>query len=88
VTVIPNGTGDVTQKLNGFFIIDPSTGTTTSDAISNIAAGGLAPGANVELFNDAGTNIVQLQVAADGSVAVQRTAGTRTYVVSLQLFWQ
>ena len=88
VTVIPNGTGDVTQRLDGHFIIDPSTGTTNAGVISVTAPGGLAPGATIDMFNSGGTEVCQLQVAADGSILVQRTAGTRTYAVTLQLIWR
>lgn len=81
ITVIANGAGDVGDILFYDFICDPSSGTTGS------GGGTMTPGTNQDLFNDGG-NICQLQCNADGSVTVQRTAGTLTYVVSLRLFWQ
>jgi hypothetical protein len=87
ITVIPNAAGDVTDRLDGFYICNPSSGTTSAGLISAAAAGGLAPGATLDLLND-GANIIQLQINANGAVSLQRTAGAKTYVVSLQLFWQ
>lgn len=81
-SIIPNGTGDVTLVLSGTF--------TVSDGAGNVAGGVItatAPGANFNLYDDGGTNTLQLQVAADGSVSVIRTAGARTYAVNLNLNW-
>lgn len=82
VPVIPNGTGDVTLALSGTF--------TVSDGAGNVAGGVItatAPGGSFNLYDDGGTNTCQLQVAADGSVTVVRTAGSRTYAVNLNLNW-
>lgn len=82
VTVISNGTGDVTLVLSGTF--------TVSDGGGNIAGGVItatAPGGTFNLYDDGGTNTCVLAVAADGSVTVQRTAGARTYAVNLNLNW-
>lgn len=81
ITVIANGAGDVGDILFYDVICDPSSG------ITGAGGGTMTPGTNQDLFNDGG-NICQLQCNADGSVTVQRTAGTLTYVVSLRLFWQ
>lgn len=81
-TVYANGTGDVTLVLSGTFTI--------SDGAGNVAGGVItatAPGANFNLYDDGGTNTCQLQVAADGSVTVIRTAGARTYACNLNLNW-
>ena len=81
-SVIANGTGDVTLVLSGTF--------TVSDGAGNVAGGVItatAPSGTFNLYDDGGTNTCQLQVAADGSVAVIRTAGSRTYACSLTLNW-
>lgn len=80
--VKPNGTDDVLYVLSGQFVVRDSAG--------NVAAGTItatAPGANFNLFDDGGTNTCQLQVAANGEITVQRTAGSRTYKVMLLLIW-
>lgn len=82
ISIIPNGTGDVTLVLSGTF--------TASDGAGNVAGGVItatAPGANFNLYDDGGSNTLQLQVAADGSVTVIRTAGARTYACNLCLNW-
>lgn len=81
-TVIANGAGDVTLVLSGTF--------TVSDGAGNVAGGiitATAPGGTFNLYDDGGTNTCVLAVAANGSVTVQRTAGSRTYAVNLQLNW-
>jgi hypothetical protein len=81
-TVIANGTGDVTLVLSGTF--------TVSDGAGNVAGGVItatAPSGTFDLYTDGGTNVCQLQVAADGSVVVVRTAGSRTYAANLVLNW-
>ena len=80
--VRPNGADDVLYGVTGQFFIRDSAG--------NIAGGQItatAPGANFNLYDDGGTNTCQLQVAANGEIAVQRTAGSRTYKVMLLLIW-
>ncbi len=81
-TVIANGTGDVTLVLSGTFAI--------SDGAGNVAGGVItatAPSGSFNLYDDGGTNTCVLAVAADGSVTVIRTAGSRTYAVGLSLIW-
>ena len=39
-------------------------------------------------INTDGTNALTLACAADGSVTIQRTAGTDTYKVMLWMVWQ
>lgn len=80
-TVILNGTGDAIRGLIADVVCWAITGAdTTSGAYS------LTAGANVEIYND-GTDIVQLQMAADGSVTVQRTAGADTFKVQISGNW-
>lgn len=81
-TVIPDGAGDVLYCLSGLFQFRTSAGVLS--VASNI--GNLAPGVATDLYNSAG-NILQLQVAANGSVTVQRTGGALTYKVNLWLMW-
>ncbi len=81
-SIIPNGTGDVTLCLSGTFTISDGAGNTAGGVITKTA-----PSGTFNLYDDGGTNTCQLQVAADGSVTVIRTAGSRTYAVNLQLNW-
>ena len=81
-TAYDNGTDDVLYGVTGQFFIRDSAG--------NIAGGQItvtAPSGTFNLYDDGGTNTCQLQVNADGSVTVQRTAGSRTYKVMLFLIW-
>ena len=81
-TVIANGSGDVTLVLSGTF--------TVSDGAGNVAGGVItatAPSGTFNLYDDGGTNTLQLAIAADGSVTVARTAGSRTYACNLNLNW-
>lgn len=74
VTLIPNGSKDVTAILTFIFAVKASTGGV------NWGIGGLAPGDSMELFND-GTNILTAAVSAVGAFTVQRTGGTATFDV-------
>lgn len=77
-----NGTDDVLYYLTGQFVIRDSAG--------NVAAGSvtpIAPSGTFNLYDDGGTNTCQLQIAANGEITVQRTAGSRTYKVVLKLIW-
>jgi hypothetical protein len=83
VTIIADGVGDVTLVLSGTF--------TVSDGAGNVAGGVItatAPSGTFNLYDDGGTNTLKLQIAANGAVTVQRTAGSRTYSVTLNLTWQ
>lgn len=80
-TVIPDGAGDVTALLAVEAVIKPSTGTTTYDAAR------LAPGAAARTIYDDGTNRCAITVNADGSVQVQRTAGTVTFTIIINATW-
>lgn len=81
LTVIPNATGDVTELLTCMYTVAEVTGT---DVGGGVAV--LAPGESTVVCSDA-TNTLTLAVAADGSVTVQRTAGTDTFKVSLLMNW-
>lgn len=81
-TVLSNGTGDVTLVLSGTYTISDGAGNVTGGVIT-----ATAPSGTFNLYDDGGTNTCQLQVAADGSVVVARTAGSRTYAVQLSLSW-
>lgn len=82
-SVIPNGPGDVTLGLSGTYTISDGAGNFDGGVIDPTT-----PGNSFNLYDDGGTNTCQLQVAADGSVTVIRTAGSRTYSVNLTLNWQ
>lgn len=80
--VRPNGADDVLYGVTGQFFIRDSAG--------NIAGGQVtvtAPGANFNLYDDGGANTCQLQVAANGEITIVRTAGSRTYKVTVLLIW-
>lgn len=81
ITVIPNAAGDVTELLTCMYAVAEVTGTDTGGGVVS-----LAPSESYNICSDA-TNILTLAVAADGSVTVQRTAGTDTYKVSLWMTW-
>ena len=78
VTLIANGTGDVTQALSAQVVV--SDGTTGVGGTITLAPGG---------YSDvvAGTLTARFSCAADGSVTVKRQAGTGTAKVSLLGVW-
>lgn len=85
-TLIPNGTGDVLYGVMPIWAVRASDGTTQGGAYSTGGTALVAPGGTLNIYSS-GANIVQLQVAANGSVTVQRTGGALTYKVSLLLHW-
>lgn len=88
VNVIPNGAGDVVYGIVGMYAVRSSGGTTRGGNFAGAAATLVTPGNVQELYNvGPGTDVLQIQVAADGSVGVIRTAGTLTYKVSLWVHW-
>lgn len=83
VTVIPDGTGDVTYLLTANVIVRPSSGPNSSGPHF------VTPGSFAQIYYpDFGANEVRLSVSAGGAVTVQRIAGTRTYTITLELMWQ
>lgn len=85
-TVIPDGAGDVLYGVMPIWAVRHSGGTTQGGSYSTGGTGLLTPGNTLDIYSSGG-NILQLQVAANGSVTVQRTAGTGTYKVTLLLQW-
>lgn len=85
-TVIPNAAGDVVYGVMPIWAVRASDGTTRSGAWSTGGTVLLAPGATTDIYS-IGANILQLQVAANGAVTVQRTGGALTYKVVLWLVW-
>lgn len=84
-TVLPNATGDVVYAYWAAWVIRASTGEVRSDSISGTGA---TPGSNITLQTlNAGADVCQLQVNANGAVTVQRTAGAKTYKVGLWMLW-
>lgn len=82
VTIIPNGTGDVTR---GFYVIGfarLSTGATLP--ISSSAPNGSA----VLLDQGFGANQLEIACAADGTLTAQRLVGTATWDLVMLIVWQ
>jgi hypothetical protein len=82
-TIIPDGAGDVLYYATGIFQARTSGG---NNAITS-TIGLIAPGAGGQDFYNNGGNILHFDVAANGSVTVQRTGGALTYKVNLWLLW-
>lgn len=82
LTVIANGAGDVTEGIAVQYVASEVTGTDTGGGVAY-----LEPGDSWNICSDA-TNVLTLACAADGSVTVQRTAGTDTFKVTLWMVWQ
>lgn len=80
-TIIPNGTGDVVYQLLADIAWRDSAGNSGS------VTRALAPGGSNYIVDDGGSNVLTLAVAANGAVTVQRTAGSRTYTVSMIMTW-
>lgn len=81
-TVIPDGTGDVQYVLGGLYAVRSSSGSTNAGSLS-----ALTPGVGQNLLTDGGGSTVRLDVNANGSVQVSRTAGSNTFKVTLWLIW-
>jgi len=87
ITVIANGTGDVTKGLMMIWTIWGSSGVSNASSFSTGGTALIQPGdAATNLYN-VGGNTVQLTVAGTGAVSVQRTAGSLTYKVGMLMLW-
>lgn len=82
-TVIPDGAGDVLYGLTYWAIVRGSGGAVVPS--TNSAGTAIAPGGTANIT--VGADTVQVQVAANGAVTVQRTAGSQTHKVSLICQW-
>lgn len=82
-TVIPDGAGDVLYGLTYWAIVRGSGGSVVPS--TNSAGTAIAPGGTANIT--VGADTVQVQVAANGAVTVQRTAGSQTHKVSLICQW-
>jgi hypothetical protein len=71
----------VTTGLYFRAVIKPSTGSATTEA-----AGPILPGGSSSLYIS-GANTLVLAISAGGAVTVQRTGGTLTYDVALDMLW-
>lgn len=80
VTIIADGSGDVTQGIAVTGIILESAG--GSGAISV----GIKPGAVGTVYND-GVDICNVTVSVGGAVTIARSAGSSTFTVGLWLTW-
>ncbi len=85
-TLLPNAAGNVTYGLVGHSVVRHSGGTTKAGTFSGGGGGAIVRGGTQNIYDD-GTNIMQIQVNANGAVTVQRTAGTGTFKVRLLILW-
>lgn len=84
-TVLADGAGDVLYTLAITWVIRASTGEVRCDQVSSTS---FTPGTNLTLMTlNAGADVCQFQLNANGSVTVQRTAGSKTYKVGLWMLW-
>ncbi len=81
ITLIANGATDVTSILHAQATIKPSAGAATAGPVF------IRNNSSTDLYEDGGTNTLTLTCNADGSLEVQRTAGSRTYDVILEAIW-
>ena len=79
-TMIPDGVGDAIRGMAGKAVVysDDGADIQTTDF-------SLEPGNNIEVYND-GADIVQLQMAANGSVTAQRTAGVAAHTFKITVW--
>lgn len=80
VTVIANGTGDVTQRVAYFGWVENSAG------FSQSLSGNRANGASGVVTD--GTNDLTIAVAANGTFTLQATAGAATWTVVAMAVWR
>ena len=80
-TMIANGTGDVTEGVTVQYVASEVTG---ADSYGGVVY--LEPSDSFVINTD-GTNALTLACAADGSLTVQRTAGTDTYKFQCWMVW-
>jgi hypothetical protein len=80
VTLIANGTGDVTAGLRFQGVV------VTSGGDVDQPSGSMGVGDDVAIYED-GSDTLHLRVNANGSVDVRRTGGSLTYTVVLFLVW-
>ena len=79
--MIANGTGDVTEGVTVQYVASEVTG---ADSYGGVVY--LEPSDSFVINTD-GTNALTLACAADGSLTVQRTAGTDTYKFQCWMVW-
>lgn len=80
-TVIPDGVGDVISRVWVAYIVVPSSGSQTSSQIT------AATSTTTSINTGGGADNLNFIVNANGSVQVQRSAGTATFKVALWLLW-
>ncbi len=79
ITVVPDGTGDCLYRLQCQYVVRASDGTVTSGA-SNVNNN------SSNILYSAGSTLI-LGVNANGSIYVQRTSGSLTFTVALDMVW-
>lgn len=76
--ILANGSFDVTSAAHVCVAVKPSAGTPSAKEF------GISNGSSTSLYSaDGPGDVVTMTVNADGSVDVQRTAGTRTYEIAI-----
>lgn len=81
ITIIANGTGDVTEILTVMYSAAEITGAVVGGGVVS-----LEPNESFNIVSDA-TSILTLTCASDGSVTIARSAGTDTFKVALWMVW-
>jgi hypothetical protein len=84
VAIIPDGSGDVAQRIQIYGYIRDSSGAFaafSNTAIANNASTAQNPSGD-------GTNILTIRVLANGQFEAQRTGGTRTFDLTLWCVWR
>lgn len=77
-TIIPNGSGDVTGAITGFFVLDDGSG-----AVANAFT--MIPGDNLDVL--LGGYTLRLALNANGALTAIRHAGTGTATLALFAIW-
>lgn len=78
-SILLDGTGDVTARIRWDYVVHDSAGNTAHGTLS-------APPGTTRTIT-VGANTVTIYINANGSVEIQRTAGTDTIDVIFKMFW-
>jgi len=80
VEIVADGSDDVSGIATVMYAVEESASGTSGSTAT------VTPGNTLNLYND-GVDTLDMDCDADGSVAVQRTAGSSTFEVSIFMIW-